>query len=142
MRRVFFKLSRKILTIMFLGLCIDGWSYCFVNTYLSNDNDNDGLPTSGQWDGDDKENRSINNLISITQNSQYLTIQDSNPVNTITVKITSNETGATVFENVYPQGQTSFIVIPMDGWSAGSYTIELFGRENNGYLWGTFQVLP
>lgn len=79
---------------------------------------------------------------SITKNSQHLTIQDCNPVNTITVKITSNETGATVFENVYPQGQTSFIVIPMDGWSAGSYTIELFGRENNGYLWGTFQVLP
>ena len=97
----------------------------------------------GHWEDDKNNGRILENIpISITKHSQHLTIQDSNPVNTITVKITSNETGTTVFENVYPQGQTSFIVIPMDGWSAGSYTIELFGRENNGYLWGTFQVLP
>lgn len=80
--------------------------------------------------------------ISIYQNSQYLTIQDSNPVNTITVRITRNDSVATVFENIYPQGQTGLIAIPLQGWSAGSYTIELFGRENNGYLVGTFQILP
>lgn len=97
----------------------------------------------GYWIDNVNNGRILENIpIFITKNSNYLTIQDSNPVNTITVKITSNETGATMFENVYPQGQTSFIVIPINGWSAGSYTIELFGRENNGYLWGTFQVLP
>lgn len=92
--------------------------------------------------GDDNENRSIYIPISIYQDSDYLTIQDNNPVNTITVRITCNDSGATVFENIYPKGQTSFIVIPLSGWSAGSYTIELFGRENNGYLVGTFQILP
>lgn len=107
---------------------------------FSSDADDD---VGGYWGNDGGEERNLKDIpISFFYNSQYLTIQDSNPVNTITVKITSNETGATVFENVYPQGQTSFIVIPINGWSAGSYTIELFGRENNGYLWGTFQVLP
>ena len=121
------------MAISFINVC-SIFTITAVNTEIEENKE-----AEGEWD--DKE-KGLVNPISITQHSQYLTIQDSNPVNTITVKITSNETGATVFENVYPQGQTSFIVIPMNGWSAGSYTIELFGRENNGYLWGTFQVLP
>ena len=104
--------------------------------------DTEDVDLDGYWDTGKPAKNLESSFIIVSQNSYQLAIQDSNPVNTITVKITSNETGATVFENVYPQGQTSFIVIPMNGWSAGSYTIELFGRENNGYLWGTFQVLP
>lgn len=104
--------------------------------------DTEDVDLDGFWDTGKPAKNLESSFIIVSQNSYQLAIQDSNPVNTITVKITSNETGATVFENVYPQGQTSFIVIPMNGWSAGSYTIELFGRENNGYLWGTFQVLP
>lgn len=104
--------------------------------------DTEDVDLDGYWDTGKPAKNLESSFIIVSQNSYQLAIQDSNPVNTITVKITSNETGATVFENVYPQGQTSFIVIPINGWSAGSYTIELFGRENNGYLWGTFQVLP
>lgn len=104
--------------------------------------DTEDVDLDGFWDTGKPAKNLESSFIIVSQNSYQLAIQDSNPVNTITVKITSNETGATVFENVYPQGQTSFIVIPINGWSAGSYTIELFGRENNGYLWGTFQVLP
>lgn len=118
----------------------------FVNVFavsaisLADLEEGDRTELNGEW----PENSRTLALSSITiyQYSQYLTIQDSNPVNTITVRITHNDSGAIVFENVYPKGQTSLIVIPMNGWSGGSYTIELFGRENNGYLWGTFQVLP
>lgn len=132
---------KKMRTLFMLGFCMSVLSV--PNSYGINYDDETEMGTNGNWEKSDNGNKAlISNSISIWRNSQYLTIQDSNPVNTITVKITSNETGATVFENVYPQGQTSFIVIPMNGWSAGSYTIELFGRENNGYLWGTFQVLP
>lgn len=136
MRKEIFMSLKKLLTSILLVLCINVWNVSYIYALDSDDEMN------GDWDNEDN-NRSINYLpITVSKSSNYLTIQDSNPVNTITVKITSNETGATVFENVYPQGQTSFIVIPINGWSAGSYTIELFGRENNGYLWGTFQVLP
>ena len=136
MVHVFFKNVRRNLLIVILSVfMVNLWSFEIHGNPQEND---EKIPETGVWHGN---NRQLS-IVSIYKNSQYLTIQDSNPVNTITVKITSNETGTTVFENVYPQGQTSFIVIPMDGWSAGSYTIELFGRENNGYLWGTFQVLP
>lgn len=139
MKKIIFMRDKKWLPFILLVLCLNSWNISEAKTTLS-DNDN-GF--SGNWEDHDEGERSLTIIpISFFYNSQHLTIQDSNPVNTITVKITSNETGTTVFENVYPQGQTSFIVIPMDGWSAGSYTIELFGRENNGYLWGTFQVLP
>ena len=139
MKKVILKRTKTLLTWIMLVLFANVLSSLNVNATLSDENKK--VESGGKWEDDGK--RSLTSVpISIYQNTQYLTIQDSNPVNTITVKITSNETGATVFENVYPQGQTSFIVIPMDGWSAGSYTIELFGRENNGYLWGTFQVLP
>lgn len=120
---------------------INVWSVSNVYAYSSDDDKNQSL--EGEWEDEENQVRSSDFIsISVFYNSQYLTIQDSNPVNTITVRITRNDSGATVFENVYPKGQTSLIVIPMNGWSAGSYTIELFGRENNGYLWGTFQVLP
>lgn len=137
MRKVILKECKRMLTCTLLALCVNVM-YVPILSAIESGEDTE-VDYGGDWDG----KRGINIFpISIYKNSNYLTIQDSNPVNTITVKITSNETGATVFENVYPQGQTSFIVIPMNGWSAGSYTIELFGRENNGYLWGTFQVLP
>ena len=141
MKKVILKRTKILLTWIMLVVFINVWSVSNVYAYSSDDDKNQSL--EGEWEDEENQVRSSDFIsISVFYNSQYLTIQDSNPVNTITVKITSNETGATVFENVYPQGQTSFIVIPMDGWSAGSYTIELFGRENNGYLWGTFQVLP
>lgn len=132
------KLSERLIKLIMFALCFNVLEIAAI----CNDGSEEVINVNekGVWEYDG-EMRNLS-IITVTKNSQYLTIQDSNPVNTITVKITSNETGATVFENVYPQGQTSFIVIPMDGWSAGSYTIELFGRENNGYLWGTFQVLP
>lgn len=139
MKKVTLKQSKRILTWIMLVLCVNLCSVSAIS--LTNTEENVEVDSESHWD-DNKNGRSSEYVISISKTPQYLTIQDSNPVNTITVKITSNETGATVFENVYPQGQTSFIVIPMNGWSAGSYTIELFGRENNGYLWGTFQVLP
>ena len=139
MKKVTLKQSKRILTWIMLVLCVNLCSVSAIS--LTNTEENVEVDSESHWD-DNKNGRSSEYVISISKTPQYLTIQDSNPVNTITVKITSNETGATVFENVYPQGQTSFIVIPINGWSAGSYTIELFGRENNGYLWGTFQVLP
>lgn len=129
--------SRKLL-IMLMAISFINVYSIFTITAVNTEIEENKEP-EGEWDNKEK---GLVNPISITQHTQYLTIQDSNPVNTITVKITSNETGATVFEDVYPQGQTSFIVIPINGWSAGSYTIELFGRENDGYLWSTFQVLP
>lgn len=128
---------RGLLIMLIAMLSVEACSIFTINAMDMEKKENNN--PEGEWD--DKE-KSILNPISFSQNSQYLTIQDSNPVNTITVRITHNDSGATVFENVYPKGQTSLIVIPMNGWSAGSYTIELFGRENNGYLWGTFQVLP
>lgn len=139
MKTLVFKNCKALLIWIMLMLCVNVWSFSisFLNVL---EEDGEVVKEEGSWEN--KERTSQESFIYITQYSQHLTIQDSNPVNTITVKITSNETGATVFENVYPQGQTSFIVIPINGWSAGSYTIELFGRENNGYLWGTFQVLP
>lgn len=141
MEKVIFKQRKKLLILVLLFLCINACNVSQIGAVLFNDDKEAEM--GGDWDDDNNIQRNLIYIpISILYNQQYLTIQDSNPVNTITVKITSNETGATVFENVYPQGQTSFIVIPMNGWSAGSYTIELFGRENNGYLWGTFQVLP
>lgn len=113
----------------------------YVYAYSADGDKNSNL--EGEWEYEENKGRStIPISVSVFYNYNHLTIQDSNPVNTITVRITHNDSGATVFENVYPKGQTSFIMIPMNGWSAGSYTIELFGRENNGYLWGTFQVLP
>lgn len=139
MSKVDFKQLKMLLTLFLLVLSVNVWSLSDV--YVLNTEDETGVRIGGDWT-EEGTRSTISFPISIYKNSQYLTIQDSNPVNTITVKITSDETGATVFENVYPKGQTSFIVIPMNGWSAGSYTIELFGRENNGYLWGTFQVLP
>lgn len=139
MEKEIFMSLKKLLTSILLVLCVNVWSLSDV--YALKTEDGTKVEQGGDWD--EEETRStISFPISIYKHSQHLSIQDSNPVNTITVKITSNETGATVFENVYPQGQTSFIVIPINGWSAGSYAIELFGRENNGYLWGTFQVLP
>jgi len=139
MKTLVLKSGKALLTWVMLMLCVNVWSILNVNAVLSNEDKEVG--TGGKWEDDDK--RSFTSCpISIYKNSQYLTIQDSNPVNTITARITCNETDAVVFENVYPKGQTSLIVIPMNGWSAGSYTIELFGKENNGYLWGTFQVLP
>lgn len=141
MKQVCFRRVRNSLTLMLLILCINVWGYCNVNTVLS-EGDND-LKIEGKWENEERENRSIVSIpISIYQSSWYLTIQDSNPVNTVMVRITCNDSGATVFENVYSQGQTGYIVIPMSDWSAGNYTIELFGRENNGYLVGTFQILP
>ena len=134
-----FKRNLKLFALTAMSLYVNLINaHCFNSFGILNEDEGTIIEDDGTW------NTGKRNVVSIgiTLNSQYLTIQDSNPVNTITVKITSNETGATVFENVYPQGQTSFIVIPINGWSAGSYTIELFGRENNGYLWGTFQVLP
>lgn len=138
MKTLILKNGKALLTWVMLMLCVNVWSILNVNAALSNEDNK--VETGGKWEDDDKRNFTLCS-ISIYKYSQYLTIQDSNPVNTITVRITRNDSGATVFENVYPQGQTSFIVIPLQGWSAGSYTIELFGRENNGYLWGTFQVL-
>lgn len=138
MEKVILKSCKKLLALLILVSWINVWS--FSEVYGMSSENGEEEKTYGEWNGEG--NRSISSApISIYKNSQYLTIQDSNPVNTITVRITRNDSGATVFENVYPQGQTSFIVIPLQGWSAGSYTIELFGRENNGYLWGTFQVL-
>lgn len=131
--------NRKVLlTCIMLMLHVNVWSFfMFTSNILEKDVEVD---PEGLWP--EKGKSIISVPISIYQNSQYLTIQDSNPVNTITVRITRNDSGATVFENVYPQGQTGLIAIPLQGWSAGSYTIELFGRENNGYLVGTFQILP
>lgn len=140
MKKVFFYSRKKFLVFALLVLFVDVFGICSANTFLSKDKNE--LPAGGSWGGDDNENRSIYIPISIYQYSDNLTIQDNNPVNTITVRITCNDSGAVVFENVYPQGQTGLIVIPLSGWSAGSYTIELFGRENNGYLVGTFQILP
>ena len=141
MKRMNFRRIKKQLTLMLLVFCINAWGDCNVNAVLSKDNKS--LEVEGKWIHEENENRSLIDIpISIYQNSQYLIIQDSKPVNTVTVRITCNDSGATVFENVYPQGQTGLIMIPMDGWSVGNYTIELFGRENNGYLWGTFQLLP
>ena len=140
MEKAGFKLCKKLLTLLMVVSWINIWSFSEVYAMTSEDGEKE--KTYGEWNSEDNNRSMLSIPVSIYKNSHYLTIQDSNPVNTITVKITSNETGATVFENVYPQGQTSFVVIPMNGWSAGSYTIELFGRENNGYLWGTFQVLP
>ena len=140
MEKAGFKSCKKLLTLLMVVSWINIWSFSEVYAMTSEDGEKE--KTYGEWNGEDNNRSMLSIPVSIYKYTNYLTIQDSNPVNTITVKITSNETGATVFENVYPQGQTSFIVIPMDGWSAGSYTIELFGRENNGYLWGTFQVLP
>lgn len=138
MSKVDFKQLKKLLTLFLLVLSVNVWS--FSDVYSQKTEEGTDMDLGGDWNGKG-EYRSIT-IVSITKYSQYLTIQESNPVNTITVRITHNDSGATVFENVYPKGQTSLIVIPMSGWSAGSYTIELFGRENNGYLWGTFQVLP
>ena len=141
MKKVTLKQSKRILTWIMLVLCVNVW---FVaNCYADSSNESSGVEVDGNWKNDSHGNKMIIPCdISIYQNSQYLTIQDSNPVNTVTVRITRNDSGATVFENVYPQGQTGLIAIPLQGWSAGSYTIELFGRENNGYLVGTFQILP
>ena len=137
MKTVSIKKHKYLFTFILLLTCINVWNVFTVSSMILEEDVEVGGKTG--WNGEEK---ALITPITITKHSNYLTIQDSNPVNTVTVKITSNETGATVFENVYPQGQTSFIVIPINGWSAGSYTIELFGRENNGYLWGTFQVLP
>lgn len=137
MEKVILKGCKKMLTCVLLVLCVN---VMYVPVLRAIESDED---TEVDYGGDWKGRRGVEIYpISIYQNSQYLTIQDSNPVNTITVRITRNDSGATVFENVYPQGQTGLIVIPLQGWSAGSYTIELFGRENNGYLVGTFQILP
>lgn len=137
MKKVLLIRCKRIFAFMLLFFYVNTWSISAIYA----DNSEEAIELSENGFYRPNETRNLVQFI-VTKHSQYLTIQDSNPVNTITVKITSNETGATVFENVYPQGQTSFIVIPINGWSAGSYTIELFGRENNGYLWGTFQVLP
>ena len=138
MKKVVLKNGKKMLSWIMLVFFVNVFAVSAIS--LADLEEGDRTELNGEW----PENSRTLALSSITiyQYSQYLTIQDSNPVNTITVRITHNDSGATVFENVYPQGQTSFIVIPINGWSAGSYTIELFGRENNGYLWGTFQVLP
>ena len=141
MRKVFFRQSPKLMTLVLLVLCFNLCSLSEMKAALL-DSDNE-TQVVGNWEDNGKEERCLVPIpISIFCTSLYLTIQDSNPVNTVTVKITNQATGAMVFENVYPQGQTSYIVIPISNWDAGSYTIELFGRENNGYLWGNFQVLP
>lgn len=141
MKKVILKRTKTLLTWIMLVVFINVWSVSNVYAYSSDDDKNQSL--EGEWEDEENQVRSSDFIsISVFYNSQYLNIQDSNPVNTITVRITRNDSGATVFENVYPQGQTGLIAIPLQGWSAGSYTIELFGRENNGYLWGTFQVLP
>ena len=140
MRKVVFQQSKALLTLILLVSCVN---FIIVSEFsaMSSD-DKTVVGTEGEWN-DETEYRNITPYtIFITQKKHYLTIHDSNPINTITVKVTNHETSATVFENVYPQGQTSYIVIPISNWDAGSYTIELFGRENNGYLWGNFQVLP
>lgn len=139
MKKVTLKQSKRILTWIMLVLCVNLCSVSAIS--LTNTEENVEVDSESHWD-DNKNGRSSEYVISISKTPQYLTIQDSNPVNTITVRITRNDSGATVFENVYPQGQTGLIAIPLQGWSAGSYTIELFGRENNGYLVGTFQILP
>lgn len=138
MKKVVLKNGKKMLSWIMLVFFVNVFAVSAIS--LADLEEGDRTELNGEW----PENSRTLALSSITiyQYSQYLTIQDSNPVNTITVRITHNDSGATVFENVYPKGQTSLIVIPMNGWSGGSYTIELFGRENNGYLWGTFQVLP
>lgn len=138
MRQVVFRQSKALLTLILLVSCCNVW--CISEYSSMGLDEDDNIEEKGDW-GDGGTSRSISSLV-ITQNFHFLTIQDTNPVNTITVRITNNETSAMVFENVYPQGQTSYIVIPISNWDAGSYTIELFGRENNGYLWGNFQVLP
>lgn len=125
------RLLIMLFVFTFVGVC-----------YGSVCDDAEDIDMEGVW-GTDKPAKNLeSSLIIVTQNSFQLAILNTNPVNTITVRITNNETSAMVFENVYPQGQTSYIVIPISNWDAGSYTIELFGRENNGYLWGNFQVLP
>lgn len=138
MKKVVLKNGKKMLSWIMLVFFVNVFAVSAIS--LADLEEGDRTELNGEW----PENSRTLALSSITiyQYSQYLTIQDSNPVNTITVRITHNDSGATVFENVYPKGQTSLIVIPMNGWSGVSYTIELFGRENNGYLWGTFQVLP
>lgn len=138
MKKLVLENRKVLLTCIMLMLHVNVWSFfMFTSSILEKDVEVD---PEGLWP--EKGKSIVSAPISIYQNSQYLTIQDSNPVNTITVRITRNDSGATVFENVYPQGQTGLIAIPLQGWSAGSYTIELFGRENNGYLVGTFQILP
>lgn len=139
MKKQDFKRNLKLFALTAMSLCINLINAHCINSFgMLTEDEEVVIEDDGTW------NTGKRNVVSIgiALNSQSLTIQDSNPVNTITVRITHNDSGATVFENVYPKGQTSLIVIPMNGWSAGSYTIELFGRENNGYLWGTFQVLP
>lgn len=138
MRTDFSKKSKALLIWVMLVLCVNVWGA--LDVLAMNSEDGTKVDNDGDWGIGGGNKSLVLSPISIYKNTQCLTIQDSNPVNTITVKITSHETGAVVFENVYPQGQTSFIVIPLSGWSAGSYTIELFGRENNGYLVGTFQI--
>lgn len=137
MKKELFKGCRKRLAWIMLVFFINVFGVSAVS--LTDFKEGEETGTNGYWDNE-KNGRSSINVISVYQYSNYLTIQDSNPVNTITIRVTCNDSGTTVFENVYPQGQTSFIVIPLSGWSAGSYTIELFGRENNGYLVGTFQI--
>lgn len=139
MKKVILKRTKTLLTWIMLVVFINVWSVSNVYAYSSDDDKNQSL--EGEWEDEENQVRSSDFIsISVFYNSQYLTIQDSNPVNTVTVRITRNDSA--VFENVYPQGQTGLIAIPLQGWSAGSYTIELFGRENNGYLVGTFQILP
>ena len=129
----------RLLIMLFTVFFIIGWSPSLLHANV-NDEEEEVVSENGSWGNSEKS--LARKSISVTKNSQYLTIQDTEPINTITVKVTNQATGAMVFENVYPQGQTGYIVISISNWDAGSYIIELFGRENNGYLWGTFQVLP
>ena len=141
MRKVVFRQSKALLTLIMLLSWVNVWSVSELS--IENSDGDKDVEIGGDWGGGDSGNKSLNLFpISICCNSHYLILHDISPINTITVRITNQATGAMVFENVYPQGQTGCIVIPISNWDAGSYTIELFGRENNGYLWGTFQVFP
>lgn len=140
MEKMFFKsvcVNCRKLLVIFLTVLLTNVCNMFTIYAVNYQSEDEEVEKNGSWHNN---GRSLSTIL-VFKNSLYLTIHDSNPINTITVKVTNHETSATVFENVYPQGQTSYIVIPISNWDAGSYTIELFGRENNGYLWGNFQVL-
>lgn len=138
MGKKFFEVRKKVFAIFMAFLCVNVCNT--FSSYSDSSEEDSEVGKGGDWSSAGS-NRSLDLCsISIYKNSQYLTIQDSEPVNTITVRITNQTTGAVVYENTYPQGQTGYIVIPITGWSTGTYTIELFGSPNNGYLVGSFRI--